>query len=399
MRIAVFVKSTTFSSSYGGLETQNKLLCEGLSQRGHEVVVYSPKKDLPDESENENGVLYKFVDCKIRQYSSATVSKKESWPERSYEVFRNDHSQKAYDLIISQSSGGVGVIRNRMEFGLPIISVAHGTKIGELQTKIKSDTSVKGLISTALDLPHVLKNFFTVQRDFVHGSDIVVAVSSAVKKALIEETFVDESKVKVINNGINPIEISEGQGNLVGQKNLRLLYVGQLIKSKGIGRLSELLISDEMNNFTLDIVGSGDLSDELMKISSTSGGRIKLHGKKPYLEVLKMYNPADFDVFVFPTSRLEGFPMVLVEAMFGCLPIVAFNIGGVSDAVEDGETGYLVKSGDFTVFKEKLMFLQRDMKTAKEMGLKARNKAITRFSLDKMLDSYEGVFEEVLKKK
>lgn len=395
MKIAVFIKSTTFSGSYGGLETQNKLLCEGLVSRGHKVTVFTPRIIKEKEQAVENGVKYIFVECKTAQYSSVTVSKKDSWVAKSYEVFRDMHGEEKFELILGQSSGAVGVTRNKEEFGLPIVSISHGTKIGELHTKLKSDPSVKGLLKSFLDLPHVFKNFFTVQREFVHGSGVVVAVSNSVKKALVEETFVEESKVRVINNGIKPLKTEpvEGDRGIAGK--FRLLYVGQLIRSKGIGKLAEIIAGEDMKDFTLDIVGAGELQEELGVISGKSEGRIILRGKLDYTEVLRMYNPARFDAFVFPTSRIEGFPMVLVESMFGQLPIVAFNLGGVSDAITDGETGYLVNPGKFYVFKSKLNELKNSPETARKMGANALNKAMERFTLDKMLDSYEEIFKEL----
>ncbi|KKS20166.1 MAG: Glycosyl transferase group 1 [candidate division WWE3 bacterium GW2011_GWE1_41_72] len=387
MKIAVFIKSTTFSGSYGGLETQNKLLCEGLALRGHKVTVFTPRIIKEKELAIENGVKYIFVECKKAHYSSVTVSKKDSWVEKSYEVFRELQPEEKFELIVGQSSGAVGVIRNKEEFGLPIISISHGTKIGELQTKFKSDPSIKGLLKAVLDLPHVLKNFFTVQREFVHGSSVIVAVSNFVKRALIDETFVEDAKVRVINNGIKPLQVETVESDRGAVGKFRLLYVGQLIRSKGIGKLAEIIVREDMKDFTLDIVGSGDLQEELGVISGKSGGRITLRGKLDYAEVLRMYNPARFDAFVFPTSRLEGFPMVLVEAMFGQLPIVAFNLGGVSDAVTDGETGYLVNPGKFFVFRSKLNELKDNPDLARRMGVNAVNEAMGRFTLDKMLDS------------
>ena len=81
MKIAVFIKSTTHSKNFsgGGLEIQNKLLCEGLVQRGNEVIVYSPQfselKNTENQVDNldiiENGVIYKFINAK---YENKTIS-------------------------------------------------------------------------------------------------------------------------------------------------------------------------------------------------------------------------------------------------------------------------------------------------------------------------------------
>jgi glycosyltransferase involved in cell wall biosynthesis len=398
MKIAFFIKSTTFNNSYGGLETQNKILVEGLAGRGHKVIVFTPKGEQSVESIEENGVSYKFVECKTNAYSTLTVPEKDSWIKRSLEVFREEHEREKFELIIGQSSGAVGVIRHREEFGCPIVSISHGTKIGEFQTKFSNDTSLKGLIKSFLETPHVIKNFFTTQREFVHGSDIVVAVSHFVKKSLMDETFVEEEKVRVINNSIKPLPLDGSLEEMEAPRGkIRLLYVGQLIKSKGIEKLAESLLGEDMKEFTLDVVGSGELLGDLKEKAERSAGRITVHGKLPYSEVLKMYDRARFDVLVFPTKRIEGFPMVLVEAMFGGLSVVAFNIGGVSDAVFNNETGYLIPSGRSDLFKFALLNMSNNREEILRMGINARNTATERFSLDKMLDSYEKVFKEVMR--
>jgi glycosyltransferase involved in cell wall biosynthesis len=102
------------------------------------------------------------------------------------------------------------------------------------------------------------------------------------------------------------------------------------------------------------------------------------------------------DIFVFPTQRVEGFPMVIVESMLAGIPTVAFDLGGVSDAVEDGDTGYLVEAGDNESFKNKVIDLIEDREKRLEFGRKSKKKAEKEFTLDKMIDSYEKVFMEVI---
>jgi len=66
MRIAFFIKSTTFHNGYGGLETQNRALCEELVARGHDILVFSPQRELKCETKYEKGVKYHFVPCVYR---------------------------------------------------------------------------------------------------------------------------------------------------------------------------------------------------------------------------------------------------------------------------------------------------------------------------------------------
>jgi glycosyltransferase involved in cell wall biosynthesis len=83
--------------------------------------------------------------------------------------------------------------------------------------------------------------------------------------------------------------------------------------------------------------------------------------------------------------------------MFAGIPVVAFDLGGVSDAVADGKTGYLVKAGDNKYFKEKLIELIDDDKLRLELGKNAEEKAQREFTIDRMVDKYEEVFLEVTK--
>ena len=88
--------------------------------------------------------------------------------------------------------------------------------------------------------------------------------------------------------------------------------------------------------------------------------------------------------------------MVLPEAMFAGLPIVASNIGGVSDAVIDNETGFLVRSGDIQGLRAKILELIASSDLRKKMGENGRKKAYEKFSQDAMVAKYEKVMEGVL---
>lgn len=93
MKIAVFIKSTTLHKNHGGLETQNKVLCEGLVKKGHSVTVFSPKKDFDRSETEENGVRYVFVDASYGAYLLSSF-KKDSWGKVSLEVFDKFHEKK-----------------------------------------------------------------------------------------------------------------------------------------------------------------------------------------------------------------------------------------------------------------------------------------------------------------
>lgn len=103
---------------------------------------------------------------------------------------------------------------------------------------------------------------------------------------------------------------------------------------------------------------------------------------------------ATFDGLVLP-SRLEGFPVTIVEAMLSGLPVVATDVGSVREAVIPGETGWVVEPEDPRTLADAIIDLLADADRAMRMGDTARRIAETRFTMDQTIDAYMAMFESV----
>ncbi|OGC70083.1 hypothetical protein A2415_00600 [candidate division WWE3 bacterium RIFOXYC1_FULL_39_7] len=395
MRIAVFVKATTLHKVHGGLETQNKALCEGFVRNGHRVVVFSPKRELTVERAEQNGVEYVFVDCTFR-YLFSKLDKK-NWYNKSFDAFLKQHNSEPFELAISQSSAGVGIIERKNDVPVKVISISHGTTIAEIQTALNNIYDLKSLFLFLKNLQFVLRQFFGRQRDYILHSDHIVAVSNAVKQQIIDETFVPEERVSVIHNGISLKEtqhISERT-----KTKFSMLFVGQILREKGVDYLIDLFEDSRFLNSQVDVVGGGAYLEEFRKKVQEKKleDKIKIIGKVSHDRLAEIYDINIYDVFVFPTRRIEGFPMVLVEAMYGGLPVVGFNLGGVSDAVIDEETGYLIPFADFKLFKDKLKYLMDNPEQVIKLGQAAKTKAQNEFSQDRMIEQYESLIRKIVR--
>lgn len=401
MKIAVFIKSTTFHKGYGGLETQNKTLCENLVKKGHEIVVFSPKKEIEKNEEMLNGVKYVFVSCTYKNSLFAHINKN-SWYKKSVEAFDLVSKNFKFDLVLSQSSAGEGIIKNKEKFGVKVVSVAHGTSLSEFQTFLQN-VSFKDFFKVLINLQYFIRQYFGRQRNYILGSSKVIAVSNAVKKSLMFETFVPEERVEVIHNGVDPEKILEK--SLYEADTVKMVYVGRIETSKGVfalvDALGELLISDageRDTNIELHFIGGGDALEDLKKYVDERGcsEKVIFHGKLPTPEdVYKKL--VEFDIFVFPSQRIEGFPMTIPEAMFAGLPVVATDMGGISDAIEHEKTGYLLQPGDTHSLVSSIKSLINDPNLRETFGKTGRNKACNEFTIQVMIDKYERVFGEVLK--
>jgi glycosyltransferase involved in cell wall biosynthesis len=98
------------------------------------------------------------------------------------------------------------------------------------------------------------------------------------------------------------------------------------------------------------------------------------------------------DAVVLP-SRMEGLPVVLLEAASSGLPVVATDVGGSSDAVRDGDTGYLVPPDDPDALARAMVCIARAPGSERSaMGRRGRQLVEERFSLDKVADGWEEVY-------
>jgi glycosyltransferase involved in cell wall biosynthesis len=100
-------------------------------------------------------------------------------------------------------------------------------------------------------------------------------------------------------------------------------------------------------------------------------------------------------VFVL-TTNWEGFPISIIEAMRANLPVIASDVGGISEAVVDNVTGYLVPRGNLDVLVDRLSRILSDAKLRGEFGAAGRAEYIEEFTFKKMVAKVLTVYEEML---
>ena len=392
MRIAVFVKGTIFHSVYGGLETQNQVLCEGLAKNGHDVTIFTPQRDYAGECDRiHSGIRYIFVPCVYKMgrfFGFFGFSDKNNWVNKSHEAFNSLYDVKAFDLVISQSTAGIGVVKRKKNYDFKSIMVAHGSIISEYRTYLLElkDFSFKKLLKLVPNTGYALKNFFTRQRDCVHGVDKVITVSNFVKDALIEETYAMADKFVVINNGIQSPDI-----NIRDKKaSLNVLFSGRLEYSKGVLLLIKSFadVVKYNPNVKLIIAGDGPLKKDLELLTTDLGiaTNVNILGWLNKESLSSIYETCS--ILVLPTLRIEGFPMSIIEAMSYGLVVVASDIGGSRDAIINEKTGFLVTSGDIDQLTTTLKQLLSNSESLSELMTSSRQHYDSNFTSEIMINKY-----------
>ena len=155
---------------------------------------------------------------------------------------------------------------------------------------------------------------------------------------------------------------------------------------KALGELRNLL-------WDLDLVGDGPYIDGIKsKVQELElSDRVNFLGRRDDIAELLCQS----DIFVL-TSHAEGFPISIVEAMRASLPVVATNIGGISEAVVDGETGFTVVDNGHGHLKDQLLTLLSSKETVESMGSRARERYLSLFTCTKMVDKTLKIYQEAI---
>ena len=104
------------------------------------------------------------------------------------------------------------------------------------------------------------------------------------------------------------------------------------------------------------------------------------------------------DLLICPT-RQDNLPNVILEAMACGIPVVAFDVGGVSDLVRDGQTGVLVPAEDISALRGAIRMLMTDDAMRARLSAESRMIAVTEYSLQLQAERYRKVYEQMLERR
>jgi colanic acid/amylovoran biosynthesis glycosyltransferase len=182
-----------------------------------------------------------------------------------------------------------------------------------------------------------------------------------------------------------------------------ILHVARLVEKKGTAYLLEAFarIAAQHPDAQLVVIGAGPLQDSLARRAAELrvDARVRWLGAATHAEVAGWLRRAA--VFCLPscTARngdAEGLGLALLEAAASGVPVVATQHGGIPEAVQDGETGYLVPERDADALADALDTLLSSEQLRRRMGDAARRFARSRFDLQRQTGHLEQLYEGVL---
>ena len=241
-----------------------------------------------------------------------------------------------------------------------------------------------------------------IEEESAKNANLIVTVSKYSFDKIVQFYHADKAKIRVVPNGVDPQKFRPFEGcekikHAIGvDSKLCVLFVGRLIPRKGLGYLIEAAkhVVKERRETAFVVVGNGPLKNRLVSQAEKLGvaDNFVFLGDVNEKLLPALYNCAD--VFAFPSIQ-EGQGIALLEAQATAKPVVAFDVGGVHEAVLNNETGLLVKP-DSRELADAMLRLLSSFSLREKMGMKGREFVSNNYSWSVCARRMLEVYREAL---
>jgi glycosyltransferase involved in cell wall biosynthesis len=250
---------------------------------------------------------------------------------------------------------------------------------------------------------HTLKvrAYEALDRRVLRRMDAVVCVSDG-QAAKVARAGIARDRLHVIHDSVDPARFRNGgaagrailEGLFASPRSAIIAGVGRHSHEKGFDQLVDavrLLVCDDDR---VGIVLVGDGPDRPMLEALVRACRLESNvvfaGFRT--DVDRLFPGADI---LAQASHTEGLPNVVLEASAAGLPVVATDVGGTSEIIEDGVNGFLVPAADPPALARRLLDLVRSPELRHQMGDRGRDLVRARFSFARQAAAYEELFAKV----
>ena len=364
-------------------------------------------------------------------------------------LFRNIDRKRFQPIVILPSEGslriplenlGIEVIVIEAEHGWLKVDIAWYTLLEGLQARVKaivdliisneisivhtnSNRRFEGALAASLTgIPHLYLAHIQYEPDMplfqrlplsqasfaqlmIELSNKIVAVSNSVGVTLASQ--ITDEKLQVIHNGIelNLFDIAlTNKSNRLKEEleipldHLLITAIGRIVPDKGFDYFVDAarLILQHHNNVHFVIAGSEEncvftsqLKQKIIDYAMSDNFHF-LGFREDVADIL-----AVTDIFVL-SSRKEGHPYVMLEAMASECAVVAFNCAGVEETIEEGNSGFIVPIGDINAMAERLISLINSIELRHSLATSAKKRIKAFFTAEKTATELMAVYEKLL---
>jgi glycosyltransferase involved in cell wall biosynthesis len=403
LRVCI-VTVASYAHGIGGMQAHSADLCRGLVEAGHEVEAIAPRHPDGVEKTTHAGGTWHFLDVPSRL--PGRPMRHRGWLSRSADAFSALHAEHPFDVVHSESTSALGLLRRGVGKHVPVVAKFHGNYVGLLSATIRRARGAQHASDRVAELKHLVwisgHHFVPLDAIFRFRACEAIVPSAQQARGTARSYLLAASRLHVVPNGIDTEEFRAGDRaearaalGLPGEDPL-LICVGRLAPDKGVEVAIRALEGLDAR-VRLVVVGGGEEREELERLAAERGlsERVVFAGRQPQ-ELVPTYLSAA-DIFLFPTQREEAAPLVLPQAMACELPAVASSIGGITEVIDQpGENGILVPPGDVAALRAAVAPLLQDGALRERMGRAARARVEAEYTIERMVDGTLAIYRLAL---
>ncbi len=286
-----------------------------------------------------------------------------------------------------------------------VIRFCQKYKINIIHSHHRYFDFIANLASKIIDVKTIVtvQSKVTGKVKFSYKSQVIIAVSNSIKNHLIKNFNIPDSKIKIINNFVvnnhnsckNITPINKRDLNIEQTEKI-IGFIGRFDKEKGVDFLlkSFKLLQAEYSSSYLILVGKGNELNSYKKFIKENSLKVKVIDQTDSMAAI--YNL--IDIVVLP-SRVDPFPLVMLEAGLFEKIFIGARIDGIAEFIEDGNDGVLFESENVLDLKNKILRILTEYGNYSFMGKNLNKKVLNGYTSQVGISKYEKVYKELLQDK
>ncbi len=405
--LKIIIVSNRYPPNFlGGAEVIAHYQAKAMKNLGHDIIVFAGDTQVP-------GPLHTMRQNRYDDLDVYRVALENEDYSAHYFNFSHKDIEAHFDQLLDAFHPDIVHIHNIMGLSLGIIHLSRKKGIKTfitlhdnwgfccINTILKKDSQIcvtfDGCESCLrhIDDGEERRIPISMRKDYLmfqlNEADGFISPSRYIADNYIRAGFPRE-KLNVIWNGIDIEKYSFV--NKQKSEVIRFTYIGYLGIHKGIQVLIDTLPLFKEVPVRINLVGEGDQRRDLEKKIRRYGKEqsVKFWGKVENRDIDKVLS--DTDVFVLPSIWPENQPVTITEAMASKIPVIASDLGGIPELIDDGVSGLLCKPGDVKDLFDRMMYFILNPEKIGEFGLSAYYKVINKTfqcQAEEIIDLYNNV--------
>lgn len=375
-------------------------IARGLALKGHSVTVLSWKSPQAKTEIIKDDVHAYFI-------GQNTFKRIEEFPELALGKLKQLHAEKPFHIVHSIDDSGIPIAKLKKDLNLAMAFDVDATKMSSLFAIAgMSQDTVFSIIRTAFSMmTKFLVTFYGGDRSIIKQADGIF-VTNPQQRIILERYYLyPELKTFIVPYGIeigdlSPKERSEELRKFIGfpanaKVAVTISDMNELEEMKHLFRAFEL-VAIKKTAARLVVIGDGPLKEkiEYEALQLALGSKVKFIGSVSNTEISDYISLAD--IFINLSSRTSGFEPNLLEAMAQKKVIIGSEVSPISNIVDHGGDGFLLRPADRQALSKLLLKIFSEEVDSETMGEKAREKVINLFDIKKMVNETVLAYKQTM---